>query len=166
MVAIRVRNCARWSAGVSLNAIASRLQGKFRQPPPVNRLVARGCEPSARQAERSEKRGVRGRQSPPATQNTEGWPYSRNQPRVHERKAPGRAPVDVASGIVLGQLLSNVCMRTKKHRLFRGIGRLTGRAPADDALGQAPQNSSTMRLNSRRRRREAPHAGGLLSMAT
>jgi hypothetical protein len=75
MVAIRVRKCAHRMASVLLSAVASHLKDKSRaqreagvwgrQLLSTKRFVARGCKPSARQAERSEKRGC-GRQPPPA----------------------------------------------------------------------------------------------------
>ena len=83
--------------------------------------------------------------------NPEGELYSRNHPRVHERKAPGRAPADGAAGTALGraevwgqrpQLLSNVGVRTNEHRLFDSAEHLTGRAPAGDAAGQALKTST------------------------
>jgi hypothetical protein len=113
--------------------------GALRQLPPAKRFVARRSGPSARQAERSEKRGC-GRQPLPAKRfvarrsepsarqsphlrrkNPEGGLYSRKHPRVRECKAPGRAPAGGVEGIALGtagfwgqrpQLLSNVGAHT------------------------------------------------------
>jgi hypothetical protein len=144
-------------------------------PLPAKRLVARGSEPSVRQAERSGKRGFGGGSPHQRLKNPEGWLYSRNNPRVHERKAPGRAPADGAAGIAIGragtwgqraQLLSNARVHTNGHRLFDSVEHSPGRAPADDAAGQALQNNCAMRLLSRRRRRDASHAGGVLITAT
>jgi hypothetical protein len=95
-----------------------------RQLPPAKRLVALGSKPSARQAERSGKRGCRGGSPHLRLENPEGGLYSRNRPRVHEREAPGRAPADGAAGIFLGgagvwgqrhQLRSNLGVRTNAH---------------------------------------------------
>jgi hypothetical protein len=90
--------------------------------------VVRGSEPSARQAERSGKRGGWGRQLAPANKKKpEGGLRSRYHPRVRKRKAPGRAPADGGAGIALGRagvwgqrphLLLNVDVRIKKHRFF------------------------------------------------
>ena len=55
--------------------------------------------------------------------------------RVHESKAPGRAPADGAAGLALGRagvwgqhpkLLSNVGVRTSEHRFFGSAERSTG----------------------------------------
>jgi hypothetical protein len=83
--------------------------------------------------------------------------------------------VDGAAGIALGRagvweqcpkLLPNVGVHNNEDGLFDSAEHSTGRAPADDAAGQAPQNNNAMRLLSRRRRREASHAGGFLSTET
>ena len=61
--------------------------------------------------------------------------YSRNYPRVRERKAPGRAPADRAAGTALSrtgfwgqrpQILLNVGAHTNENSV--------GRARADDAV--------------------------------
>ena len=66
----------------SLLAVASPLQDK-------PSIAACGSEPSARQAERSGKRGAGAAASNLRLKNPEGGLYSRNHPRVCERKAPG-----------------------------------------------------------------------------
>jgi hypothetical protein len=206
-----------------------------RQPPPAKRAVARGSEPSERQAERNGKRGCRGgsphllsifvaRGSEPSERQAErsrkrgcggGCPHlpSASLPAVasrlqdkpseaesggvgavvptcdskilkvgyaavtirRERKAPGRAPADCTAGIALGraevwgqrpQLLTNLGVHTNEHRLFDSAEHSTGGAPVGDDAGQAAQNNNAMRLLSRRRRSEAPHAGGFWSTAT
>jgi hypothetical protein len=157
-----------------------------RQPTSSKRFVARGSEPSERQAERSGKRECGGRQPPPAkrfvTRGSE--PSEGRAERSGKREYGGlipscdsavlevgykavtiresasarrldRAPADGAAGIALGragvwgrrpQLLSNVGFRTNLNRLFDSVEQSTGRAPADDAAGQAPQNNNAMRM--------------------
>jgi hypothetical protein len=127
------RGCGGGSAylpSASLPAVASRLQDK----------------PSAAES------GVVGAAAPTCEKNNfEGGIYSRNYPRVHERKAPGRAPAGGVAGIALGragvwgqrsQLLLNIGVNTNGHRLFNSVEHTTGRAPADNAAGQAPPKTT------------------------
>jgi hypothetical protein len=173
----------------SLPAVTSRLQYKSRtqrkaevwgrKPPPAKRPFARGSEPPARQAERSGKRGFGGG-SPHLPSSSLPAVASRLQYKSRTQRKAGvwgrqpHLPSDGAAGLALGragawgqrpQLHSDLGVQTNEHRLFDSVERSTGRAPVNDVAGQAPQNNNAMRLLSRRRRREASHAGGFLSTA-
>jgi hypothetical protein len=97
-----------------------------RQPLPAKRLVVSLACRLQDKPNAAESRGV-GRQPHLRLKYPRGGLYSRNHPRVRERKAPGRAPADDAAGIAFSraklhgqrpQLLSYLGAHTNEHHFL------------------------------------------------
>jgi hypothetical protein len=129
---------------------------------PAKRFVARDSEPSARQAERNAKWGCGGDNPhlPSIFVARGSEPSARQAERSGNRECGGGSSHLRLKNPECGLYCTAVAIRESAND--RHMFERQRTAPQAKPL----QNNNAMRLLSRRRRREASHAGGFLSTAT